>query len=70
MKTIARSGRNAPAASRILAGILGLLAAAILLAACRGSSGGTDQSYWRNIYGDPDTGLPRCCSHAGRDSDH
>ncbi len=50
--------------SRLLAGLFGLAAMAVLLAACHGSSGRTDQSYWRNIYGDPDTGGSVCCTRA------
>ncbi len=50
--------------SKRLAGLFGLAAMAVLLAACHGSSGRTDNAYWRNIYGDPDTGGSGCCSRA------
>lgn len=57
---------------KITALLLALLAT-LPLAAC-GSSGGIDQSYWRHMYGDPDTsrpdtGSPMCCRHAARSSD-
>jgi hypothetical protein len=58
-------------ARRLLTGLLGLAAAALLLAACGGSSGRIDYDRWNHLYGDPDTGSadigrPRCCRHATR----
>lgn len=62
-------------AAKLRAGLLGLAATAVLLDGCGGSSGGINHSYWRSMYGDPDTsrpdtGRPMCCRHAARDSDH
>ena len=44
--------------------MLDLLAAATLLGACKGSSGAIDYTYWRDQFGDPDTGA--CCTNAER----
>jgi hypothetical protein len=60
---------------RFLAGLFALAATAVLVSACQGSSGRIDNSYWRSMYGDPDTmrpdsGSSMCCRHAGRDSNH
>jgi hypothetical protein len=57
----------------LLAGLIGLAAAAMLLAACGGSSGRIDTARWNHLYGDPDTaspdiGRPTCCRHAGRNN--
>jgi len=44
--------------------LFNLIAAALFLGACKGSSGGIDYSYWRSQFGDPDTG--HCCTRAER----
>jgi hypothetical protein len=78
--TGARTRANPALAPRFLAALSSLVAAAILLGACQGSSsqgssGNANRSYWRSMYGDPDTsrpdnGNPMCCRHAARDSNH
>jgi hypothetical protein len=59
------------AALRLFAGLFGLAATALLLSACHGASGRTDQSFWSNLYGDPDTARPdsggsTCCLRTDR----
>jgi hypothetical protein len=53
-------------ACRLRAGLLGLAATAMLLGGCQGSSRRTDNTYWLNVYGDPDTGRSLCCGHTER----
>ena len=66
-----RARINVRIALRLFAGLLGLAATAMLLGACQGSSGRTDQSFWSNLYGDPDTARPdsggsTCCLRTER----
>jgi hypothetical protein len=69
--SVAIESRARATAGTALRLLLGLAATLMLLSACQGSSGRIDHSYWRNVYGDPDTQRPdsvgtTCCRHAGQ----
>jgi hypothetical protein len=59
-------GRVGTACRLLLAALFGLAATAALLGGCQGSSRRTDNTYWLNVYGDPDTGRSLCCGHTER----